>query len=176
MGWIKATKDEAQSARTNGQPVKFTSEGWMVQGNSDLVPQAEAEFKDMLPQAKATFSDLSPLRRTEDGKYATAYVECPCGQAYLVKSEHEKFSAQHKKWAKGYSEVPTTTPQPMEEGLSIYPVGVPTPPLELGVNKLCSKCKAKNKKGLDYYPDPDSRQTNRYPCRSCNGHGVKPNV
>jgi hypothetical protein len=173
--WVKATKDEAQAARTNGKPVKFTSEGWMVEGGDARGPDTgdtpdTMTASDLTKEAEAVFS---PLRQNPDGTWAANYVECDCGERYLVKAEHEKKSPRHKAWAKGEQVEVEVPKQPIP---TAYPPRAPTPKLEVGVNKLCERCKAKNKKGESYYPDPDSKPDRRYPCRLCNGHGVRPNV
>jgi hypothetical protein len=175
MSWRPASKDEAQAARSAGLPVKFTPTGWEIEEGGgpetaidDLTKQAADIFEDMIgPPAK-------PLQRTSEGRYVTNWIECECGEQYVVRSEHERSSARHKQWSKGGmgQEVPVP-PQPL---YSAYPRGAPTPRLEMGVNKICERCGAKNKKGEDYYPDKDSRPENRFPCRRCNGHGVRPNI
>lgn len=157
-GWVKATKEEASAAREDGQQVRFGSGGWQV-WDQDLVQEAKEVFEEV----------RGPIAKTKDGKYVPNYQDCECGEAYIVKAEHEKFSETHKKWAKGYTTVDT------EEKLSAYPRNHPTPQLAIGVNHICERCGAKNKKGLDYYPDRDSRPENRFPCRRCNGHGIQPN-
>jgi len=178
--WVKATKDEAQSARTNGRPVKFTSAGWMVEGGDaggegrqvgQVLPEGgETTASDLTKEAEAVFS---PLRALPDGTWVTNYIECDCGERYIVESEHKRASQRHKLWARGYQVEVEVPKQPTP---TAYPPNTPTPKLTIGENMLCSRCKAKNKKGESYYPDPDSKADRRYPCRLCNGHGVRPNV
>jgi hypothetical protein len=161
--WTKASQEEAQRARTNGKPVRFTSDGWFI--GVDLAEEAKG---DLTKEAEATFRPII----VKDGQYVTNYQECVCGEQYLVEEDHERTSRRHKEWADGRIEVPVP-PQPLA---SAYPVGIPTPKLVLGMNKVCERCKAKDRKGESYYPDPDSRAKNRYPCKRCNGHGVRPNA
>ena len=158
MTWVAATKEEASAARADGQQVRFGPGGWQV-WDQDLVKEAEEVFEEV----------RGPIAKTKDGQYVPNYVTCECGEAYLVEAEHMRYSEAHKKWTKGYSAVEA------EEKLSAYPPGHPTPTLAFGVNHICERCKAKDKKGLDYYPDRDSAPHNRFPCRRCNGHGVRPN-
>jgi len=171
--WVKATKDEAQAARNAGKPVKFTSEGWMVEGGDARgrppgPDERATTASDLTSEAEAVFRPLT----YEGGQYVTNYTACECGEQYLEKGSHVRTSARHKQWERGEVEV-HVPPQPL---MGAYPRGMATPRLEMGVNKLCERCKAKNKKGEDYYPDPNSRPDNRYPCRLCNGHGIRPNV
>ena len=158
--WVKASKTEAAEARDQGGHVKFTAEGWFVErvDTSDLTSKAAEVFEDM----------RGPLAKTKGGQYVPNYKKCDCGEMYVVEDEHKKYSDRHKKWSKGFTE--------LDEIETAYPVNHPTPRLEVGVNKVCERCKARNKKGEDFYPDPSSRPENRYPCRLCNGHGVRPNV
>jgi hypothetical protein len=193
--WTKASKEEAQAARDAGRLVRFTPEGWMIEDHrfgehgwsmpedkditSDLTKEAAEVFRDMGEYVKE-MKELEgrvgggplPMQRNLDGTYDTPWRECECGEQYLVHMEHEGTSIRHKEWATGGIEVPVPT-QPLPDQ---YPRDVPTPRLEMGVSKICPRCKAMNKNGETYYPDPDSRVTRRYPCRRCNGHGVVPNV
>jgi len=165
---MKATKEEAQEARTSGRPVRFSSIGWEV--DFPFAEPDEHVAEDLYAKAEEVFS---PLRALPDGTWVTNYVECDCGERYIVESEHKKMSQRHKQWSKGFQVEVEVPKQPTP---TAYPPNTPTPKLTIGANMLCERCKAKNKKGQDYYPDPDSKETNRYPCRLCNGHGVRPNV
>lgn len=123
---------------------------------------------------KTTIDDLrdnGPMVKTPDGRYVTQYQECACGEQFLVKSEHEGSSKRHKEYLRGGIEV-EVPPQPI---IGAFPRGS-TPVLELGKVIICGRCQARDKKGMDYYPDRDSSPTNRFPCKRCLGHGVVPNV
>jgi len=194
--WQKASKEEAQAAIDAGRNVKFTFDGtWMVEEDpwvdAALNERGAAVVADLTKAAADIFQDMTeythemeelrervgggptPLQLDKKtGTYSTPWKECECGEQYLVQAEHERRSSRHKEWATGGIEVPVP-PQPLYDQ---YPRGIPTPALELGVNKVCTRCGAKNKRGEDYYPDRDSRADRRFPCRRCNGHGVIPNV
>lgn len=193
--WTKTSKLEALLAKDAGKNVKFTLDGWMVEGGdadepmgpatdttmaADLTKEAAAVFMDMTEYtheveelAERVGGGPTPLQHDKKtGLYSTPWSECECGEQYLVKKEHDRTSDRHREWASGGIEVPVP-PQPI---VDMYQKGTPTPKLEVGVNKVCPRCGAKDKKGEDYYPDRDSRADRRFPCRRCNGHGVVPNV
>ncbi len=199
--WTKVSKTEAQLARDVGKKVKFTLDGWMVEGGdadgevvrpeepepernttsaADLTKEAAAVFRDMTEYthemetlAERVGGGPTPLQHDKKtGVYSTPWRECECGEQYLVHMEHERTSVRHKTWATGGIEVPVPH-QPLAD---MYQRGIATPALELGINKVCPRCGAMNKKGEDYYPDRDSKADRRFPCRRCNGHGVIPNV
>jgi|WetSurSiteA1Bulk_404760.scaffolds.fasta_scaffold13443_4 hypothetical protein len=192
--WTKVSKTEALLARDAGKTVKFTLDGWMVDEpwvDATLNEKGAAIVDDLTKEAAAVFTDMAeythemetlaervgggptPLQHDKKtGLYTTPWRECECGEQYLVHMEHERTSERHKTWATGGIEVPVPH-QPLAD---MYQRGVATPALELGVNKVCPRCGAQNKKGEDYYPDRDSRADRRIPCRRCNGHGVIPNV
>lgn len=119
----------------------------------------------------ATIEDIKsapPIVCTSDGRWLNQYTECDCGERYIILEEHVAKSPRHKKWERGSMEVEL----PRMADIGAFPVGAETPPLEFGKVVICSRCKAKDKKGEDYYPDRESKPENRYPCVRCNGHGV----
>lgn len=177
--WARVPDDELDQARADKAAGKVElrwKDGWWarpielgVQRNSQPVQPVRDPMRP-----SATIEDIRkapPIVKTESGTYTHQYQECDCGEQYLVKSEHERTSPRHKKWMRGDIEV-EVPPQPL---MSAFPPG-PTPRLELGRVVICGRCKAKDKKGEDYFPDRDSPPHNRFPCRRCNGHGVLPNV
>lgn len=119
----------------------------------------------------ATIDDIknaSPIVRTSDGRWLNQYRECDCGERYIIYEEHVAKSPRHKKWEQGSMEVEL----PRMADIGAFPPGADTPPLEFGKVVICSRCKAKDKKGETFYPDKESKPDNRYPCVRCNGHGV----
>jgi hypothetical protein len=76
----------------------------------------------------------------------------------------------------GYEQV--TIPVPPQPLPTRFPVGYDLKGIELGMVKLCPRCKGRHGKRsakLGYIPDPDPRKKD-IRCIGCNGSGIVPNV
>jgi hypothetical protein len=136
------------------------------------LPAKQPRFRNGQVVTIEDIRSAPPIVPTKDGQWLNQYQECDCGERYLVQDEHVAKSPRHRRWLQGNMEV--ELPRLMAQGA--YSVDEPTPQLEIGKVVICSRCKAKDKKGMSYYPDRESKPDNRYPCIRCNGHGVLPLV
>ena len=171
--------DEARDQKDQGLvQLRFRAGAWEKRSISEperTVSEPEAP-KPSKPRPKmrrrnATIEDIRnapPVVCTSDGQWLNQYIECDCGERYIILEEHVAKSSRHRKWTQGNMEVEL----PKMADLGAFPADAETPPLEFGKVVICSRCKAKDKKGESYFPDRDSRPDQRYPCIRCNGHGV----
>ena len=182
--WADVTAEELETVkllRDQGLvEMRFSSGCWQKRTKASDPPIVKTPDP---PRAKrleragktVTIEDIrkaSPIVITSDGRWLNQYRECDCGERYLVESEHVAKSPRHRRWTQGNMEV--ELPRQMAQGA--FSLDEPTPPLEIGRVVICSRCKAKDKKGLDYYPDRESKPESRFACIRCNGHGVLPLV
>ena len=172
--WVKVPLNElaaARKAKDDGLVELRWKDGWWqrphslgVAGNDPVDPVTDPLITKI--------RNSGPLARKDDGTYVVQYRECDCGEQYLVKTEHERESPRHRQWKMGGIEI-EVPPQPL---MGSFPPKAEKPVLELGAVIICGKCKARDKKGLDYFPDPRSKAPNYYRCQRCDGLGLVPNV
>lgn len=177
--WVEVPPDELEAARAAGLKLRFNAGRWEKRSGSqpERTERTVSEPEPPKPsihrtRGAATVEDVRNARAIvySEGVWRNQYRECDCLARYIDLDTHLRESARHRRWADGHmeSELEQRSPE-------AFPVDAPTPRFELGMVVICSRCKAKDKKGEDYYPDRNSKPANRYPCIRCNGHGVLKN-
>lgn len=171
--WVEVPPDELEAARAAGLKLRFSAGRW--ERASEPAPERRVEEpaapKPSIHRTRgaATVEDIRNARAIvySEGVWRNQYRECDCLARYIDLDTHLRDSARHRRWEAGHMESELEQKSP-----EAFPANQPTPRFELGVVVICSRCKAKDKKGEDYYPDKNSKPENRYPCIRCNGHGV----
>ena len=109
-------------------------------------------------------------------RYVVAEQTCEeCGEPYVIKAQHERFSSRHKQWVKGHLEHPEIA-VPQQDPTWMFPEDFDLSGIVFGETVICPRCKGTRIRRKGVVDAVCMEHDGKHKCIRCNGHGLIPNM